>query len=98
MPGNSGACTASTDAVPVTSAGTAQEVRPLTSSPSSQGQSSWGALCRAAYAPGDSRTSTVYSSNPVQYLYINRYVTVNKLVLSYLLLCLLPHYQGWTWH
>jgi hypothetical protein len=32
----------------------------------------------------------VYSTTLVQYLYISRYVTVNKPVLSYLLLCLLP--------
>ncbi len=36
--------------------------------------------------------SLAYSSNPVQYLYINRYVTINKLVLSYLLLRLLPQW------
>ncbi len=90
MPGADGACTACTDTVPVLSAGTAQEVRPLTSSPSSRGQSSGGALLRATYAPGDSQTSLAYSSNPVHYLQINRYVTVNKLVLSYLLSRLLP--------
>ncbi len=33
--------------------------------------------------------SPVYSSNPLQYLYISRYVISNKLVLSYLLLRLL---------
>jgi hypothetical protein len=48
-------------------------------------------LWRAAYAPGDGQTSSAYSSQPVHYLYINRYVTVNK-VLSYLLLSLLPQY------
>ncbi len=37
----------------------------------------------------DSQTSPAYSSNPVQYLFINCYVTANKLVLSYLLLRLL---------
>jgi hypothetical protein len=47
-----GAFTASTDAVPVLSTGTATEVRPLTSSPSSRGQSSGGALWRAVYIPG----------------------------------------------
>jgi hypothetical protein len=45
----------------------------------------------SAYTPGDGQTSWVYSSNPVLHLYISCYVTVNKLVLSYLLLCLLPH-------
>jgi hypothetical protein len=35
-------------------------------------------------------TLWVYPSNPVQSLYISCYVTVNKLVLSYLLLRLLP--------
>ncbi len=85
-----GTFTASTDTVPVLSTGTAQEVRPLTSSPSSQGQCSGGALWRAAYAPGEGKTSPVYSSNPVQYLYISFYVIANKPVLSYLLLRLLP--------
>ncbi len=50
--GTSGAFTASTDTVPVPSTGTATEVRPLTSSPSSWGQSSGGALWRAVYTPG----------------------------------------------
>jgi hypothetical protein len=39
--------------IPVLSTGTAQEVGPLTSSPSSLGQSLGRALWRAAYAPGD---------------------------------------------
>ncbi len=43
-----------------------------------------------AYAPGDGQTSRVYSSNPVLHLYISWYVTVNKPVLSNLLLRLLP--------
>jgi hypothetical protein len=34
----------------------------------------------------------VYSTTLVQYLYISCYVTVNKLVLSYLSLCLLPQW------
>ncbi len=46
-------------------------------------------LC-PAYTPGTSQTSLVYSSNPVLHLFISCYVTVNKPVLSYLLLCLLP--------
>jgi hypothetical protein len=46
-------------------------------------------LWRAAYAPGDGQTSQAYPVNPVQYLYISCYVTANKLVLSYLWLCLL---------
>ncbi len=42
----------------------------------------------------------VYSTNPVLHLYISCYVTVNKPVLSYLSLCLLPQddifrYQIW---
>jgi hypothetical protein len=86
------AFTASTDEVPVPSTGTAKEVGPLTSSPSSQGQSSGGNLWRAAYAPGDGQTSLAYPSNPVQYLYINCYVTANKPVLSYLLLHLLTQH------
>jgi hypothetical protein len=42
--GTGGAFTESTDEVPVRSAGTTQEVGPLTSSPPSRGQSSGGAL------------------------------------------------------
>ncbi len=52
MPGIDGAITGSTEAVPVLSTVTATEVRPLTSSPSSWGQSSGGALWRPAYTPG----------------------------------------------
>ncbi len=48
-------------------------------------------LWRAAYAPGDGQTSPAYSSQPVQRMYINLLLSVNKPVLSYLLLCLLPH-------
>ncbi len=72
------------------STGTPKEVGPLTSSSSSRGQISGGALWRAAYTPGDSQTSPAYSSNPVQYLYISCYLIANKPVLSYLLLPLLP--------
>jgi hypothetical protein len=43
MPGTGVAFTASADTVPVLSMGTTQEVRPLTSSPSSPGQSLGGA-------------------------------------------------------
>jgi hypothetical protein len=79
------------NAVPISSMGTAQEVGPLTSSPPSQGQS-WGggSLWRAVYAPGDNQTSPAYSSQLVQYLYLNQLLSINKLVLLYLLLCLLP--------
>jgi hypothetical protein len=48
------------------------------------------ALWTPAYTPGDGQTSWVYSSNPVLHLYISCYLTVNKPVLSCLLLCLLP--------
>jgi hypothetical protein len=48
-------------------------------------------LWRAVYAPGDGQTSPAYSSHSVQCLYINHLLSVNKLVLSYLLLRLLPH-------
>jgi hypothetical protein len=43
-------------------------------------------LWTPAYTPGDgqTRTSRVYSNNPVLHLYISCNVTVNKLVLSYL--------------
>jgi hypothetical protein len=68
MLGTGGAFIASTDAVPVPSAGTAQEVGPLTSSPPSLGQSSGGALWRAAYAPGGGQTSPAYSSQSAQNL------------------------------
>jgi hypothetical protein len=75
------------------STGTAKEVRPLTSSPPSRGQSSGGALWRAAFAPGDGQTSLAYSSQPVKCLYINQLLFVNKPVLSYLLLRLLPQFK-----
>jgi hypothetical protein len=52
MPGTGGAITGSTDVVHVPSTGTATEVGPLTSSPSSRGQSSGGALWSPAYTPG----------------------------------------------
>ncbi len=45
------------------------------------------------YTPGDGQTSRVYSKNPVLHLYTSCYVTVNKPVLSYLLLHFLP--QWW---
>jgi hypothetical protein len=51
-----------------------------------------GSLWRAAYAPGDGQTSPAYSSQSVQYLYINHLLSINKLVLSYLLLHLLSQY------
>ncbi len=38
----------------------------------------------------DGQTGWMYSSNPVQFLCISCYVTVNKPVLSYLLLRPLP--------
>ncbi len=95
MPGTGGTFT---DAVPVPSTDTAQEARPLTSSPSSRGRSSGGALWRrAGYTPGDRRTSWVYSSTCVQYLYISCYLSDNKPVLSYLLVRLLPHGYVCTW-
>jgi hypothetical protein len=77
--------------VPIPSTGTATEVGALTSSPPGRGQSSGGALWTPAYTPGDGQTSWVYPINPVKHLYISCYVTVNKPVLSYLLLRLLPH-------
>ncbi len=57
---------------------------------SSWGQSSGGSLWRAVYAPGDGQTSPAYSIHSVQYLYINQLSSINKPVLLYLLLCLLP--------
>ncbi len=52
-------------------------------------------LWTPAHTPGDNQTSWVYSSNPVLHLYISSYLIVNKPVLSYRLLCLLP--QWWPW-
>jgi hypothetical protein len=46
-------------------------------------------LRRAGYIPGDRLTSWVYSTTCIQYLYISCYLSDNKPVLSYLLLCLL---------
>ncbi len=57
-----------------------------------------GALWRAAYAPGDGQISPAYSSQPVQCLYINCLLSVNKPVLSYLLLHLVPHIVGYRWN
>ncbi len=57
-----------------------------------------GALWRAAYAPGDGQISPAYSSQPVQCLYINCLLFVNKPVLSYLLLHLVPHIVGYRWN
>ncbi len=91
MPRTSGTITGATDAVLVPSTGTATEVGPLTSSPPGQGQSLGGALWTPAYTPGDGQTSWMYSNNPVLHLYTSCYVTLNKPVLSYLLLRLLPH-------
>ncbi len=95
-PGTGGAFTPSKDLVHVSSTGTAPEVGPLTSSPPSRGQSSGGALWRAGYIPGDRLTSWVYSTTCIQYLYVSCYLSDNKLVLSYLLLCLLPHYYKYA--
>ncbi len=49
-------------------------------------------LWTPAYTPGDGQTSRVYFNNSVLHLYVNFYVTVNKPVLSYLLLRLLPQW------
>ncbi len=67
-PGTGGAFTGATDAVPVPSTGTAKEVRPLTSSPSSRGQSLGGEHC--GHLPTSlvgGQTSWMYSSNTGQY-------------------------------
>jgi hypothetical protein len=40
-----------------------------------------GALWRAVYAPGYGQTSPAYSSQSVQYLFINHLLSLNKLVL-----------------
>jgi hypothetical protein len=87
-PGTGGTFTATTDAVPVSSTGTAPEVEPLTSSPPSRGQSTRAALWLHS---GDRLSSWVYSTTCVQYLSLSCNVSDNKPVLSYLLLCLLPH-------
>jgi hypothetical protein len=44
-----------------------------------------GTVWRAVYVPGDGQTSPAYSCHSVQCLYISRLLSVNKLVLSYLL-------------
>jgi hypothetical protein len=90
-PGTVGAFTASTDAVPVLSTGTAKEVGPLFSSPSRP--EFGGSPLESCLCPCDGQTSPEYPSNPVQYLYISCFVTANKPVLLYLLLRLLPQ---WT--
>ncbi len=79
-PRTGGAFTGATDAVPVPSTGTVKEVRPLTFSPSSRGQSSGGALWTPAYIPSRrSDQSDVVQQHwtvHVQCLYISCYVTV----------------------
>ncbi len=81
-PGTGGAFTGATDAVPVPSTGTAKEVRPLTSSLSSWGRSSGGALWTPAYIPSRrSDQSDVLQQHwtvHVQCLYLSCYVTVNN--------------------
>ncbi len=47
-----------------------------------------------AYIPGDCPASWMYSTTCVQYLYISCYLSDNKPVLLYLLLCLLPQYSS----
>jgi hypothetical protein len=80
-PGTGGVFTVSTEVVPVPSTGTATEIRPLTSSPSSRGQSS-GEPCGDLPTPlVDGQTSWVYPSIPIQSLYVSGYITVNKLLL-----------------
>jgi hypothetical protein len=49
-----------------------------------------GSPVESCLCPGDGQTSLAYSSQSVQCLYINHLLSVNKLLLSYLLLCLLP--------
>ncbi len=43
------------------------------------------------YTPGDSQTTPEYPSQSVQCLYINQLLSINEVVLSYLLLLLLLH-------
>jgi hypothetical protein len=50
------------------------------------------ALWTAASAPGDGQTSLAYCSQPVQFLYINRLLSINKPVLANLLMRMLPHH------
>ncbi len=49
-------------------------------------------MWRAGYIPGDRLTSWVCSTNCAQYLYISCYLSDIKPVVSYLSLCLLPHF------
>jgi hypothetical protein len=65
-----------------TPAGTATEVRPLISSPSSWGRSSGEPPGDLATPLVDCQTSWVYSGNLVQSFFISCYVVSNKLVLS----------------
>jgi hypothetical protein len=60
----SGTSGTSTDMVPVPSTGTAAQVRPLTSFPSSRGQSSGGALWRDVYTPGWRLNQSVVLHHP----------------------------------
>jgi hypothetical protein len=89
-PGTGGAFIASTDAIPVSSMGTAPEVGHLTSSPPSRGQSSGEPYGELATSLLTVKPVGVYSTTLVQYLYISCYLSDNKTVLSYLFLCLLP--------
>ncbi len=68
-PGTGSAFTGATDTVPVPSTGTAKEVRPLTSSPSSRGQSSGEPCGHLPTSLVSGQTSRMYSSNTGQYMY-----------------------------
>jgi hypothetical protein len=78
MPGTGSAFTAPQ---PIPTAGTTQEVGPLTSSPPSRFESSGGALWRALNTPGDGQPSPAYSSHSVQCLYTNHLLSVNNLAV-----------------
>ncbi len=87
-----GAITGATDKVPDPSMGTTTELDlwPLLLPAEAR---AWGEPCGHLPTPlFDSQTSRVYSNNPVQYLYLSCYVTVNKPVLSCLSLRFLPQY------
>ncbi len=84
-PWTGGTIPVSTAAVPTPSAVTASEIGPLTSPPAGRRQT-LGETCGDLATP----LSWVYCITLVQSLYISCYVSLNKQVLSYLLLRLLP--------
>jgi hypothetical protein len=90
MPGTGGTITGATDAEPVPSTGTATDDL-FSSRPRPELGGNPVDTCLHPWRRSDQ--SGVLQKNPVLHLYISCYVTVSKLVLSYLSLRLLPHDQ-----